>query len=94
VLRPLATLLAAASLLLAGCGSTEIDSSKAEKFVKGAFATPPKSVKCPDGVEAKTGGTLTCQVVDATGKRYDLTLHMVDGEGRVKFGRSDLKPVG
>lgn len=84
-----------ASLALAGCGlsTTEIDASQAEKFVKGAFAKPPRSVKCPSGVEAKKGGTLTCKAVDSTGKRYDVVLHMSDDKGHVTVGQKDFKPV-
>jgi uncharacterized protein DUF4333 len=86
----------AAVVLLAGCdvSTTEIDSKQAEDFVKGAFEKPPRSVKCPSGVEAKTGGTFTCKAVDSTGKRYDVTLHMADDEGRVTVGKKDFKPVG
>jgi hypothetical protein len=90
--RSLAALVPCA-VLLAGCGSTEIDSGRAEDFVKGAFSTPPRSVKCPDGVEAKAGGTLTCRAVDARGRRYLVVLHMVDGKGRVKVTTGDVHPA-
>jgi hypothetical protein len=85
-----------AAALLAGCSvgtTTEIDSAEAEKFVTNAFAKPPRSVKCPSGVKAKQGGTLTCDAVDSTGKRYRVTLHMADDEGRVTVGTKDFKPV-
>jgi hypothetical protein len=61
--------------------------------VRGAFAKPPRSVKCPSGVEAKKGGTLTCRAVDSTGKRYDVVLHMADDQGRVTVGKKDFRPV-
>ena len=85
-----------AAAALAGCGlsTTEIDAGQAEKFVRGAFEKPPRSVSCPSGVEAKKGGTLTCKAVDSTGKRYEVTLHMADDEGRVTVGKKDFKPVG
>jgi hypothetical protein len=85
-----------AAVAMAGCdvSTTEIDSKQAEDFVKGAFEKPPRSVKCPSGVEAKKGGTLTCKAVDSTGKRYDVILHMADDEGRVTVGKQDFKPVG
>lgn len=93
-----AALLIAAVLLLSGCsvstGTTEIDRGKAERFVKQAFKQPPQSVTCPSGVAAKAGGTLTCKVTTATGRRYDVTLHIVNGDGRVRVGPSDLKPAG
>jgi hypothetical protein len=50
-------------------------------------------VKCPSGVEAKKGGTLTCRAVDSTGKRYDVVLHMADDQGRVTVGKKDFRPV-
>ena len=84
-----------ALVVFAGCdvGSTEIDARQAEDFVKGAFQKPPRSVKCPSGVQAKKGGTLTCQAVDSTGKRYDVVLHMADDEGHVTVGNKDFRPV-
>jgi uncharacterized lipoprotein len=95
--RTRASLLAAAVLLLSGCsvstGTTEIDRGKAERFVKQAFKPPPRSVACPSGVKAKAGGSLTCKVTTATGRRYDVTLHIVNGSGRVRVGPSDVKPT-
>jgi hypothetical protein len=73
--------------------TTQIDAGQAEKFVKGAFAKPPRSVKCPSGVEAKKGGTLTCRAVDSTGKRIDVVLHMADDQGHVTVGTKDFHPV-
>ena len=61
--------------------------------MRGAFTTPPRSVKCPGGVEAKTGRTLTCQAVDARGRRYRVVLHVVDGKGRVRLGAGDVRPA-
>jgi hypothetical protein len=86
----------AAAGLLGGCGlsTTEIDSGQAEDFVKGAFEKPPRSVSCPEGVEAKKGGTLVCDAVDSSGKRYRVTLHMADDEGRVTVGTKDFRRVG
>lgn len=93
MLRPQLAIVIAAGALLAGCGFTEIDSGKAEDFVKRSFSNHAKSVMCPDGVEAKAGGTLTCQAVDARGRRYDVVLHIVDDNGRVKVGTGDVRPV-
>jgi hypothetical protein len=86
----------AAAALLAGCSTstTQIDSGKAETFVKRAFNTPPRSVKCPSGVEAKAGGTLTCHATDARGRRYDVVLHMVDDKGSVKVDTTDVHAAG
>jgi uncharacterized protein DUF4333 len=92
MLRSLSALLPCA-LLAAGCGTTEIDSGRAQDFVKRAFGTPPRSVKCPSGVEAKPGRTVTCRVVAADGRRYDVVLHIVDDKGRVTVGTGDLRLV-
>src|SRR3954464_13481630 len=91
-----AAAVAAAAVLLAGCSlsTTEIDAGQAEKFVKGAFAKPPRSVTCPSGVEAKKGGTLNCKAVDSAGRRYVVTLQRADDEGHVTVGKGDLKPLG
>jgi uncharacterized lipoprotein len=94
-----ASLLAAATtvLLLPGCsvstGTTQIDRGKAERFVKQAFKQPPRSVTCPSGVAAKAGGTLICKVTTASGHLYNVTLHIVNGNGRVQVGPSDVKPA-
>jgi hypothetical protein len=80
------------SALLAACGKTEIDAGQAEKFVRGAFAQPPKSVKCPSGVEAKKGSTFECRVVDNIGRPYVVTLH-IDKHARVTVGRRDVRPA-
>jgi hypothetical protein len=92
MLRSLSAL-APFALLVAGCGTTEIDSGRAQDFVKGTFGAPPRSVKCPSGVEAKPGRTFTCHAVAADGRRYDVVLHIVDGKGRVTVGTRDVRPV-
>jgi uncharacterized protein DUF4333 len=92
MLRSLSALVPCA-LLVAGCGTTEIDSSRAQDFVKRAFGARAQSVKCPSGVDAKPGRTLTCRVVAADGWRYDVVLHIVDGKGRVKVGTGDFRLV-
>jgi hypothetical protein len=91
----LSALLAASAALIAGCSTstTQIDSARAERFVKRAFASPPKSVSCPSGIEAKKGRTITCRAVDATGRRYDVVLHMADDKGRVNVSPGDVHPV-
>ena len=73
---------------------TQIDQAAAQRFVKQALGDGPRSVKCPSGVEAKPGRTLTCKFVGADGRRYTVVLHIVDGQGRVKFGGADVRPAG
>jgi hypothetical protein len=92
--RCLVILVGAFPLALAGCGATTISSSKAEKFVKKALAAEPKSVDCPDDVEAKKGGTLTCKVTTADGTKLEVTLHMTDADGHVTVSPGDVRPAG
>jgi hypothetical protein len=87
--------LAAAALVLTGCSlsTTEIDAGQAENYVKGLFPKPARSASCPSGVEAKKGKTLNCKAVDATGRRYVVTLHIADEKGRVTVGKGDIKAL-
>jgi hypothetical protein len=89
------TALAAVAALASGCDiqSSEIDAKQAEKFVMGAFDTPPRSVDCPEGVKIEKGATFTCDAVDSTGKPYEVVLHMADDEGRVTVDTKDFRPV-
>ena len=81
--KPLICAAAIFALTTAGCGKTEIDAKKAEKFVASQFAPRPNSVDCPSGVEAKKGRTLKCKLESPTGKRYEVTLRILDEKGRV-----------
>jgi hypothetical protein len=92
-MRPFAPIAAAAALLVAGCGQTVIDEKGAEKFVRSTFTPAPRSVDCPDGVEAKKGGTLKCDVVDAGGTKYEATLRIADKKGRVTLNGKDVREV-
>ena len=90
--KALAALLAGAAL--AGCGSQEIDRGKAETFVRQSFGPPSaQTVTCPSGVKATKGHTFTCSVTDVSGRRYTVTLHILDG-AKVRVGPQDVRPVG
>jgi Domain of unknown function (DUF4333) len=86
-------LLAVAPLLLVACGETEIDAGKTEALIKNGVAGPePRDVECPDGIEAQKGATFRCDVTYAQGiPPAEVTVHIVDDEGRVRVGPGDLK---
>jgi hypothetical protein len=88
------------ALALAGC-SNEIDSGKAEQLIRNA--TPHaftgnvrvKSVSCPSGVTAKSGGTFNCKVTlvnqtDGSTKSGTVTVHMTNSSGHAEVGGSDF----
>lgn len=84
---------------LAGCGTTEIDSGKAEalirKSVAGAGNFKVKSVSCPNGVTPRAGGTFTCQlsitsVADSSVHSGTVTVHEVDANGHVTISPTDF----
>ena len=85
--------LALPALALAGCGGTEIDAGKAEKLIKDNIGQPvPRSVDCPDGVEAKEGETFTCKLAYDHGvPPAEVTVHIVDDDGRIRVGPGDLR---
>ena len=91
-LRYLAPVLCAA--LLAGCGKTTIDQKRAESFVRSYFTPDARSANCPSGVEAKAGETLSCTVVDTEGRRFRVTAHVLDGDGRLRISSADVRPGG
>lgn len=91
-----AAVAATVAIAIGGCSfsTTEIDAGQAEKYVKTLFPEPARSATCPSGVEAKKGKTLSCRAVDANGRRYVVTLHIADENGRVTVGEGDIKAVG
>jgi hypothetical protein len=88
----LAAPLAAAALLVAGCGETVIDSAKVEAAIEQNLhrATGEKvsSVECPSGVEVKAGATFEC-TVELEGKLEKATLKIVNSDADVEV--TDLR---
>ena len=77
--------LTAIALLIAGCGSTIKPEGAAQSvvdLVKKQTGFEPKDVKCPEGVEAKVGGTFECKFTGPESKEYtaDMRITKVDGE--------------
>jgi len=91
--RNLAALAFVSAMALSGCGGTEIDASKTEAFIRENVAgPPPRSVDCPDGVEAKKGETFDCRLTYEHGvPPATLTVHVENDDGKVRFGPGDFK---
>jgi hypothetical protein len=65
-----------------------IDPAKAEQGIRSHF--PVHSVKCPDGVEVKTGKTFECSVVLADGSKAKVTVHVLNTKGDITASGSDF----
>lgn len=81
---------------LAGCGTTKIDPAKAEKLITNAVTQQArakvKSVTCPEGKEAKKGGTFTCAVVGSDGSTGNVLVTMKDDGGAVDISAPFVHP--
>lgn len=81
-------LVAASGLIaLAGCGSTSIDTHKAEGFIKTTVVTQVgahvKSVSCPSSETAKKGASFTCTVTGTDGSKGAALVTERDDKGNV-----------
>ncbi|ORB68743.1 DUF4333 domain-containing protein [Mycolicibacterium tusciae] len=75
----------ALAVLIAGCGSTIKPDGAAQSvadLVKKQTGFEPKDVKCPEGVEAKVGGTFECKFTgpEATEYTADMRITKVEGD--------------
>jgi len=61
--------------------------------VRSYFTPDATSADCPGGVEAKAGETLECTAVDTEGRRFRVTAHVVDGDGRLRIALGDVTPA-
>lgn len=79
----------ATALLVAGCGGTEIDSSKTQDLVKANVEHTQQvkvsSVDCPSGVEVDPGKTFSCTVHFSSGKTSTATLEIRDMDANMAF---------
>ena len=76
--------LAAAALLVAGCGSTIKPEGAAQSvvdLVKKQTGFEPKDVKCPEGVEAKVGTKFECTFTGPEGSEYTADMRVTKVEG-------------
>ena len=79
-----------AGLGLSACGTTTIDSDKAETEIsKGYEQQVPGSsvdeVDCPDTIEAEAGVTATCKLTLADGNAGDINLRVLDEDGNIRW---------
>lgn len=87
-IRPAAALAAVLSaVLLAACSTTtKIDANKAAGLVQSQIhgnSVKVKSVTCPSGITAKTGGTFNCTVTFADGTSGTTGIKMTDDKGDI-----------
>ena len=92
--RKLVTLSLSTAVVLCGCsaGSHEIDHKKAEGLARqiGAVKGTVKSASCPSGVKLKKGASFDCRLVYANRVTRTITIHQVDGKGRIETSGTDL----
>jgi ethanolamine utilization protein EutQ (cupin superfamily) len=78
----------AASVMLTGCTST-LDTGKIEKKIKSQIEknhpNVTVTVKCPDSVKVKKGGTFKCHVKASGGQEADATVTQLNDKGDVRF---------
>jgi len=74
-----------AALLALGCGTATVDRADLEQVTADrlgeAVGQQPKSVECPDEIEARAGATGRCTLTAEDGTRYGVTIEMTDDEG-------------
>ena len=90
--RVVLPLLAALTVVFAGCGTTKIDSKKAEGLIKRSIAqagNQASSVHCPTDVKAKSGGTFPCTFKLTDGRHGTVTVHMTNNKGHVTVHPGD-----
>jgi Domain of unknown function (DUF4333) len=84
--------LAAAAVLLGGCGGRTIDADKAEQALAGQRTSQGtvKSVDCPRGVKPKGGTTYDCKVTMENGARGTWSIEVVGDQGLVRVSPDQL----
>lgn len=93
-LLPIAAVLALA-LALGGCefelsvGGSSIDSEQAAEEISGgledAYGEPPRSLTCPEDVDAKEGETFICEGESPEGRPFEIEVTMTDDEGGIRY---------
>ncbi|MBJ7519097.1 MAG: DUF4333 domain-containing protein [Solirubrobacteraceae bacterium] len=82
------TALALAATGFAGCGTTMLNTDKAEtEITKGLDAQVGTGAKvsCPDDVEIKKGDTFNCTATDPEGNEATIVVTQKDDEGNVAW---------
>ena len=82
------SLTAAAVLMLASCGISEVDIPVVEKSIVDGVAEQVEedvTASCPDQVDWKTGDTFDCDVEFDDGSTATARVEMADDEGNVNW---------
>jgi len=90
--RVVLPLLAALTVVFAGCGTSTIDSKKAEGLIQRSIVQAgnhASSVQCPKDVKAKSGGTFDCTFKLTDGRHGTVTVHMTNNSGHVTVHPGD-----
>ncbi len=80
------TAVALVAVVVAGCGTTVIESSKATSLLRTTaqgFGASAQSISCPSGVEAKAGKTYTCTAT-INGQKRTVNLRITNSSGFVE----------
>lgn len=92
---PALAVLAAALLLVAGCGKTVVDDAKTEaaleQELEGSVDGEIRTVECPSGVEVEAGMTFECAVALTGGKEETVTLRIANEDADLEV--TDLQPA-
>src|SRR6476620_1827658 len=92
--RKLVTLSLTAGVFASGCSTAthQIDHKKAEDLARqiGTLKGPVKSASCPSGVKLKKGADFDCKLVYVSGRTGTITIHQLDGKGRIETAERDL----
>jgi hypothetical protein len=74
---------------VAACGTKTVNTEKGERFIKKTVSqqvgATVKSVKCPDDIKAKKGGTFTCTVTGSDGTTGEAQVVQKDAKGNVRL---------
>jgi hypothetical protein len=72
-------------------GGTSIDTAEAEQEVSSgladAYGDPPKTLTCPDDIDAAEGETFVCEGVspDPESRPFEIEVTMTDDEGGIRY---------
>jgi hypothetical protein len=88
-MKTLIALAAVSAVVLAGCGSTELDSEKLEQTLPHDLAPvlpePAKSASCPSGIEVEKGKKFSCVIVLKGGKKVTAHLKLINEDADYEF---------
>jgi len=91
----LALLLLTVAILVAACGTSIVDTQKAESVLKKDVVAQTgvaiASVSCPDNVAAKKGATFTCVAHGADGTHAPINVQQTDNQGNVNYNADLVK---